>query len=121
MDPKGKIWLGITNGDIPGNKSTFPQEFQDQSRLHYYATLFNTIEINRSFYKLQRAKTYEKWVQDVPNDFQFTLKLSKEITHAKELVFEEEQLDKFMLSSEGIGGKKGCLLIQFPGKIDVEY
>jgi len=60
-------------------------------------------------------------VTDVPADFQFSLKLSKEITHASELRFDLQSMDKFMASASGVGVKKGCLLIQFPGKITLDY
>lgn len=118
---KGKIWLGISNGQMPGNKSTFPADYQAKSRLHYYASLFNTIEINSSFYKIPLRKTCGKWAADVPDDFRFTLKLNRDVTHAKELKYDETLIEKFMEAAEGIGKKKGCLLIQFPGKITVEY
>jgi uncharacterized protein YecE (DUF72 family) len=117
----GKIWLGISNGQLPGNKSTFPPAYQSKSRLHYYASLFNTIEVNSTFYKIPQRKTLEKWVDDVPEDFRFTLKLNREVTHAKELKYDETIIEKFMQAADGIGEKKGCLLIQFPGKITVEY
>lgn len=118
---KGNIWLGISNGQMPGNKSTFPPAYQAKSRLHYYASLFNTIEVNSSFYKIPLRKTCEKWSADVPEDFRFTLKLIRDVTHAKELKYDETLIEKFMEAAGGIGKKKGCLLIQFPGKITVEY
>ncbi|OSZ77100.1 hypothetical protein CAP36_11830 [Chitinophagaceae bacterium IBVUCB2] len=113
--------IGISNGYMPGNKKNFPAHFQLKSRLHYYSTLFNTIEINSSFYKTPLHTTYKKWTADVPGDFQFTLKLSREITHAKDLCNNLGGINKFMEAAGGIGHKKGCLLIQFPGKINLEY
>ena len=71
------IRIGTSNGHLPGNKITFPPPFQLKSRLHYYSTLFNSIEVNSCFYKTPLRSTYEKWVQDVPEDFGFTLKLSR--------------------------------------------
>src|SRR4026208_1699779 len=117
----GKIRIGTSNGSMPGNKVTFPPAYQTKSRLHYYSTLFNTIEVNSCFYKTPLRSTYEKWVNDVPDDFQFTLKLSKEISHAKELNFGLDCMDNFLQSAKGTGNKKGCLLIQFPGKINLEH
>ncbi|HEX2629132.1 MAG TPA: DUF72 domain-containing protein [Chitinophagaceae bacterium] len=117
----GKIRIGISNGQIPGNKSTFPPEYRLKSRLHYYSTLFNTIEVNSCFYKTPLQSTYEKWANEVPEDFQFTLKLSKEITHAKDLENDLACMEDFLRSASGTGNKKGCLLIQFPGKITLEH
>jgi uncharacterized protein YecE (DUF72 family) len=117
----GHIRIGTSNIVIPGNKKTFPPAFQSGSRLHYYSSLFNTVEINSSFYKTPLLSTYEKWFLDVPDDFQFSLKLSKEITHAKDLEADLSSMDKFMRSAAGTGTKKGCLLVQFPGKITLDY
>ncbi|MEO8404256.1 MAG: DUF72 domain-containing protein [Chitinophagaceae bacterium] len=118
---RGHIFIGTSNVVVPGNKTTFPPAFQSTSRLHYYSHLFNTVEINSSFYKTPLFSTYEKWSRDVPDDFRFSIKLSKEITHVKELKSDLALMDKFMQTAKGIGIKKGCLLIQFPGKITLDY
>ena len=117
----GKIRIGISNGYMPGNKFTFPPEFQLKSRLHYYSQLFNTIEVNSSFYKTPLGSTYTKWAADVPDDFQFSLKLSKAITHDKELSGDIACIENFLHAASGTVNKKGCLLIQFPGKISIEH
>lgn len=119
--PTGKIRIGISNGQMPGNKKTFPLDFQLKSRLHYYSTLFSTIEVNSCFYKTPQQSTYEKWVNDVPDDFQFTLKLSRDITHTKDLIYELDCMEQFLSSAHGIGTKRGCLLVQFPGKISLSH
>ncbi|MBC7947030.1 MAG: DUF72 domain-containing protein [Chitinophagaceae bacterium] len=118
---KGKVRIGTSNGYMPGNKLTFPAEYQLRSRLHYYSTFFDTIEVNSCFYKTPLRSTYEKWLTDVPEDFQFTLKLSKGVTHAKELKFDLDCMETFLQAATGTGNKKGCLLIQFPGKITLEH
>ena len=117
---KGKLWIGTSNGHMPGNKLSFPPEYRLKSRLHYYSNMFNSIEVNSCFYKTPLRTTYEKWVKDVPGDFQFTLKLSREITHAKDLSCDLDCINSFLQSAGGTGNKKGCLLIQFPGKINLE-
>ena len=117
----GEFLIGTSNGYIPGNKRTFPPDYQTRTRLHYYSTLFNSIEVNSSFYKIPLKSPFEKWAIDVPEDFQFTLKLNKDITHAGELNCDDDHIEAFMRSATGIGNKKGCLLIQFPGKITLAY
>lgn len=117
----GKIRIGTSNGYMPGNKLTFPPAFQLKSRLHYYSSLFNTIEVNRCFYKTPLRSTYEKWAGDVPDDFQFTLKLSRDVTHAKDLSGDLACMESFLQVATGTGNKRGCLLIQFPGKITLKH
>jgi uncharacterized protein YecE (DUF72 family) len=118
---KGRIHIGTSNIVVPGNKQSFPAAFRDKSRLHYYSSFFNTLEVNSSFYKTPMATTYKKWSLDVPGNFQFSLKLSKEITHVKNLQGGLSGIEHFMKTAGGIGSKKGCLLIQFPGKISLDY
>ena len=117
----GTLRIGTSNIVLPGNKQSFPQAFHDKSRLNYYASLFNTLEVNSSFSKVPMPATFEKWSQDVPGDFQFTIKLWKEITHVKELEIDLNNIDHFLKAANRIGDKKGCLLIQFPGKIHLDY
>jgi uncharacterized protein YecE (DUF72 family) len=99
---------------LPIPKYKFPEEFQQTSRLTYYASQFNSIEINRSFYALPKGKTIAKWSNEVPEKFKFTFKLWKQITHVKGLQFQEADVKQFMDAIDNVGDKKGCLLVQFP-------
>ena len=96
------------------NKQLYPLEFQHKSRLTYYASLFNSIEINSSFYKIPMASTVAKWAGEVPDSFRFTFKLWREITHQKGLVFNPQDVEHFIRTIDNVGNKKGCLLVQFP-------
>ena len=103
------------------NKLEYPEEYRSKSRLHYYSTLFNSIEVNSIFYKLPRQQTVERWSNEVTGDFKFTLKISKEITHCKDMNFDKAAIKRFF-DVIGIPDKnKGCILIQFPGKISADY
>jgi uncharacterized protein YecE (DUF72 family) len=121
MKRKGQIRIGTSNVTVPGNKNTFPADFRLTSRLHYYSSIFDTVEVNSCFYKTPMLSTYEKWTLDVPDDFQFSLKLSKEITHVENPGTDIACMEKFMRTAGGTGAKKGCLLVQFPGKITLDY
>src|SRR5688572_22201298 len=115
------IYYGTSGIVVPGKKQDFPESYRDKSRLHFYSSYCNSIEINSSFYKIPLKSTFEKWSADVPDEFRFTVKLLRDITHAKNLNFEPEKITAFLKAAEGIGDKKGCLLVQFPGKINVDY
>jgi uncharacterized protein YecE (DUF72 family) len=115
MEERVNYYGGISGLILPvPNKSHYPEAFRDKSRLCYYASLFNSIEINSSFYKIPQAKTIAKWSNEVPAGFKFTFKLWREITHAKGLNFNPADVQRFMQVIDTIGEKKGCLLIQFP-------
>ena len=103
------------------NKLHYPDEFQDKSRLYYYASLMNSIEINSSFYKIPLSSTIKKWADDVPKEFRFTFKLFKEITHKKNLDFDPIAVTKFIKVISGVGYKKGCLLVQFPPSVRIGH
>jgi uncharacterized protein YecE (DUF72 family) len=118
---KGELYVGTSNVVIPVPKSGFPEAFQQTSRLFYYARLFNSVELNSTFYKTPRAITFEKWAAEVPENFRFSIKLTREATHAKGLKFNPDDIIKLIDASLSIGSRMGCLLIQFPGKISLDY
>ncbi|MGA9650944.1 DUF72 domain-containing protein [Pedobacter sp.] len=99
------------------NKSHYPEAYINKSRLCYYGSLMNSIEINSSFYKIPLASTVKKWSEEVPNDFRFTFKLFKGITHSPKLGFQVGDIAKFMNVINQVDEKKGCLLVQFPPSI----
>lgn len=121
MSRKGHYRSGTSGLVIPvPNKQAFPPEYRDKSRLTYYASLFNSIEINSSFYKVPMGSTVKKWAESVPEEFRFTFKLWKEITHSKGFSPDLSAVDRFMDVIDHAGSKKGSLLIQLPPSITVE-
>lgn len=117
----GMLRVGTSGIVVPGTKQTFPQEFQSGSRLHYYSSLFNTLEVNSTFYKIPLPGTFKKWSEEVSDNFKFTVKLWRGITHARKLMFNLHDIDVFMKAADQLGHKRGCLLIQFPASITVHY
>ncbi len=118
---QGILSIGTSNITIPGNKSTFPETYRDKSRLQYYASLFNSLEVNSSFYKVPLGKTFQRWTSEVPDHFQFTVKLFKGVTHNKGLIFEPAVVNDFLNKTRELGPKKGPLLIQFPKSITFDH
>lgn len=117
---RGLFYCGTSNIVLPvPGKAFFPLEYQDRTRLAYYGSLFNSVEINSTFYKLPMLRTVEKWADEVPDDFRFTFKLWREITHTKELIYRSNDVSKFLDVINKIGEKKGCLLVQFPASIKI--
>ncbi len=110
-----KFYSGTSGLVLPvPNKTHYPAQFRDLPRLSYYASLFSSIEVNSSFYKIPQAKTMAKWAGEVPESFQFTFKLWRGITHEKNLAFNPADVARFMQVIDHAGPKKGCLLVQFP-------
>ncbi|MBN9384408.1 MAG: DUF72 domain-containing protein [Chitinophagaceae bacterium] len=99
------------------NKQALPPGHRQKHRLTYYAALFNSIEINSSFYTIPMAVTFTKWSHLVPPGFQFTLKLWRGITHARGFVISPADIALFMKAAANLADKKGCLLIQLPPNV----
>jgi len=96
------------------NKQAFPEVYRHGPRLTYYASLFNSIELNSTFYKIPMPQTFIRWVSEVPEHFEFTVKLWRGITHVPGLRFDQQAVNRFLHAAHGLGNKKGCLLIQLP-------
>lgn len=82
--------------------------------MQYYAQDFDTVEINNTFYKLPTIKTIQRWKEEVPKDFIFSVKMSRYITHSKRLKNPRKSLDKFFNRIKYLKGKMGPILIQLP-------
>lgn len=102
-------------------KYLFPPPYENASRLEYYATFFNSIEVNSSFYKIPQPATVTKWSDSVNDNFRFTFKLWKEITHCKGFDFKKKDVELYMKTISHVQHKKGCLLIQLPPSLGKEY
>ena len=92
----------------------FPTE---GSGLQRYAAQFDCAEINSSFHRPHRASTWERWRDNVPPGFRFSVKVPKRITHELKLVDFEETLDTFLSEAGALGDKLAVLLVQLPPKL----
>jgi uncharacterized protein YecE (DUF72 family) len=112
------LYIGTSGIVLPyKNKLAYPEALQGMSRLSAYGTLFNSLEVNAIFYKLPRASTIAQWSQSVGEDFRFTFKLWKQITHSHLLDFDKADIEKYFEVIEPAKKKAGCLLIQFPASV----
>jgi uncharacterized protein YecE (DUF72 family) len=78
------------------------------------------VEINSSFYRPHRRVTYERWAATVPDDFRFSLKVPKEITHVKRCIGCYDDLARFIDDTSSLGAKRAVLLVQLPPKLAFE-
>ena len=94
--------------------AAFPDE---GSSLERYAARFRGAEINSSFHRSHRRSTWEKWAASVPDDFLFSAKLPKTITHQAKLVDCDLLVDAFLEEVAALGPKLSILLVQLPPKL----
>jgi uncharacterized protein YecE (DUF72 family) len=93
----------------------YPQGLAQARELAYCGRCFNSLEINGSFYSLQRPESYRTWYQQSPPDFVFAVKGGRFITHMKKLRDVEEALANFFASGVlRLADKLGPILWQFP-------
>jgi len=92
----------------------YPADVPLQKWLGFYATQFNSVEINYTFYRLPSAKACSEWDRVTPKDFQFALKASRYMTHVKRLVDVRDSWNKFLNRTSILGRKLGPILLQFP-------
>lgn len=113
-----QLFMGTSGLVLPfKNRNAYPPEFEGRSRLQVYGALFNSIEINSIFYKLPRPSTINQWSQSVPDNFRFTFKLWKQITHNKALAFDQADIEAFFNVIAGAADRSGCILVQFPASV----
>lgn len=112
--PGVRIGLAGWSEAVSRHRASFPAPFPPGgSALAQYATAFDFVEINASFYRQFRAGTYAKWADDVPDGFRFAVKMHRLITHYTRLK-NPALLEPFFESVGGLGDKLAAVLVQLP-------
>lgn len=99
----------------------YPKGIQPGDYLEFYASVFDTVEIDSTFYNIPPHNSVKKWDKSTPSDFLFSPKVPREITHERRLSNTALLMDKFMNSLEPIRNKTGIILIQLPPSLTYDY
>jgi uncharacterized protein YecE (DUF72 family) len=112
----GDIRIGISGWRYKGWRGVFyPKDLPQKRELEYAAKTFRSIEINGTFYSLQRPENFSDWAAATPDDFLFALKGPRFITHMKRLKDVEIPLANFFASGVfRLGHRFGPILWQLP-------
>ena len=94
----------------------YPKGLPPRQWLDHYSTLFDTVEVNNTFYRLPLQTSVARWVAQSPPGFLFSVKMSRYITHVKRLTALDEGLFRFYerLAPLARSPKLGPVLWQFP-------
>lgn len=105
-----KDWLG----------PFYPKATAQSDYLKFYSRVFDTVEIDSSFYRIPNAAMIANWSAGVPEGFSFTAKLPKRMTHDKHLVGVENDLAYFQKVMKGFGKHLGSVVAQMPPSFKYE-
>jgi len=109
------IFIGTSGWQYGHWKGIFyPEELKYSEWLSYYCKYFSTVEVNVTFYRDVRVSTFEKWYQLTPENFQFSVKLSRQITHFNKLKVNKDLIESFIQKYSTFKYKLGIILIQLP-------
>ncbi len=117
------IRIGISGWRYAPWRGTFyPKHLPQDDELKYAASILPVIELNGSFYSLQRPASYASWYGDTPEDFVFAVKAPRYITHMRRLKEVESPIANFFASGVfNLRHKLGPILWQFPPNFKYDY
>jgi uncharacterized protein YecE (DUF72 family) len=92
----------------------YPDKLPASSMLHYYSGRFPTVEINNTFYRMPAEGLLQAWAAEVPEEFRFTLKAPRRLTHIKRLKEVTADVAEFVRRASVLKERLGMLLFQLP-------
>jgi uncharacterized protein YecE (DUF72 family) len=112
----GDVRIGTSGWLYPPWRGVFyPPKLPHRAELAYLASRLNSVEINGTFYSLQRPESFQRWYAETPDDFTFAVKGGRFVTHMKKLAGVETPLANFFASGVlALRDKLGPVLWQLP-------
>ncbi len=113
-------WIGCSGFSYDRWRNDFyPPKLAKRRWFEFYCEHFNTVELNVTFYRFPRPETLRQWYDRSPEDFRFTVKVPRLITHYKRFInVTKESADFYNAVAEGLSDKLGTILFQLhPGII----
>ncbi|WP_286743311.1 DUF72 domain-containing protein [Roseivirga sp. UBA1976] len=107
---KPRIYVGCAKWNRSDLKGFYPRGTKDE--LTYYATQFNSIELNATFYNFYSKEQYAAWAQKTPDHFRFFPKVNQMISHMKRLNDVDRYTEEFCESLIGLEEKLGMVFLQ---------
>jgi uncharacterized protein YecE (DUF72 family) len=98
----------------------YPNRLPAARWLEYYASTFDTVELNNTFYRLPERSMFAAWRAQVPRDFVFAVKANGFLTHMKRLRDPEEPIARLFARATALGLRLGPVLYQLPGNFTID-
>jgi uncharacterized protein YecE (DUF72 family) len=115
--PRRRAWIGCSGWNYADwREVVYPKGLAQSRWLEHYATLFDTVEVNSTFYRLPKRDSVARWVEQTPHDFVFAVKSSRYLTHIRRLRDLGGGVARFYERIEPLAGtpKMGPVLWQLP-------
>jgi len=105
-----EVFVGCAKWNRADLKGFYPRGTKDE--LVYYASQFNSIELNATFYRFFPPEQFAKWYEKTPANFKFFPKLNQEISHWKRLNEVSQQVDNYLYAASNLKEKLGTIFLQ---------
>ena len=110
-----RLWVGTSGYSYKEWKGSFyPDDLTAKEFLSYYASQLPAVEINNTFYRMPRADVVKSWTEQVHDNFRFSVKASRRITHIKRLKDPGEETRYLLDTIQHFGDTLGVVLYQLP-------
>ncbi|MGC8644853.1 MAG: DUF72 domain-containing protein [Thermoplasmata archaeon] len=111
----GRIFIGCSGWFYTHWSGTFyPQGMPTKNWFRYYASLFDTVELNSTFYSFPNSKRAAAWYRSSPKDFRYSVKMNRMVTHVKRLGNVDDDVSRFKEAISPLREKLACILVQLP-------
>lgn len=113
---RGKVYIGTSGWSYPhwAKGVFYPKSVPAQDWLTYYSSIFNTVEVNSTFYRLPNPSLLQKWIKITPPDFVFSVKVWRRISHDLRLKNIHKELHDFYECILPLKEKTKVYLLQMP-------
>ncbi|MCD6520806.1 MAG: DUF72 domain-containing protein, partial [Anaerolineae bacterium] len=115
MRRQGTWHVGTSGWIYPHWRGVFyPQGLPQSQWFSYYARFFDTVEVNNTFYRLPSAQAFDRWREQAPQGFLYSIKANRYITHIRRLRDCAEPLSRFLERAHHLQYTLGPILYQCP-------
>lgn len=101
----------------------YPEDIKGYYELKFHSKYFNSVENNSSFYRIASESTYKTWVKMTPENYKFSMKLNKTITHLAKLQLTDDIKEKIRLiidTTQILAERMGAIVIQLPASFRLD-
>jgi len=111
-DKPFEVYVGCAKWNKKDLKGFYPARLKDESTLNYYASQFNSIELNATFYGMPSPEDIIRWKEQTPKGFKFFPKITNSVTHFRRLLNTEELLNTFCNNISNFEDRLGMPFMQ---------